>query len=293
MSFDFESWFAECRRQVEAALAEVGGGPGVPERLAEAMRYSLLAGGKRLRPALALAAAEAAGVTERPAPLLDFCCALEMVHTYSLIHDDLPAMDDDEMRRGRPTNHRVFGEAMAILAGDALLTDAFGLLSRGDEPVRLALVRRLAQAAGSEGMVGGQVRDVTREAAGGDLEAVERVHLGKTAALFRCATAGGAEAVGAPPEVVERLDRYGRAIGLAFQIADDLLDEVGDAAVLGKAAGKDRARGTATVPQAIGVTAARGRARALAQEALEELEALGEGAQPLRVLARRVVERET
>ncbi len=292
MDFQLAPWLDARAREVERWLAARLEALDAPPRLREAMAYSLLAGGKRLRPAVALAAAEAVGVRARPAALEDLCCALEMVHTYSLIHDDLPAMDDDDLRRGRPTSHKVFGEAMAILAGDALLTDAFACLARGEEPVRLRLVRRLAGAAGSAGMVGGQVRDVTREAVGAGLEAVERVHLGKTAALFCCAAAGGAEAVGAAPEAVAQLERYGRAVGLAFQIADDILDEVGEAAALGKTTGKDRARDTATVPRAIGLDAARDRARALVDEALTAVSGFGAAAAPRLARARRVIDRQ-
>jgi geranylgeranyl diphosphate synthase, type II len=270
----------------------------VPAPLAEAMAYALLAGGKRLRPLLVVAAAEACGEDpegEASGVVRDAACAVEIIHTYSLIHDDLPAIDDDDLRRGRPTCHKVHGEAMAILAGDGLLTDAFGLLAgrAGSDPaegaIRLRLLARLAAAAGSGGMVGGQALDVARSAVGAGADPVEQVHRLKTGALFAFACAAGAEAAHAPAGDVTRLATFGETVGLAFQIADDLLDETGDAATLGKAVNKDRGRDTATVPRAIGVAAAETRAEALLTEALASIADLGEAAEPLRALARRLV----
>ena len=296
---NLDTWLAARKETVDGWLHAWHAALEGPAPLTEAMGYSLFAGGKRLRPILALAAAEACGVAGAPAPLVDLCRALELVHTYSLIHDDLPALDDDDLRRGRPTCHKVHGEAMAVLAGDALLTEAFRCLagpaeaSADETRIRLALLRRLAGAigAGTAAMVGGQVLDITRVAVGQGLEAVEAVHRGKTGALITCAVAGGAEAVGAGVAEVARLEAYGAAAGLAFQVVDDVLDETADAEALGKAAGKDAERNTATVPRAIGLEAARARAAELTDAALAAVTGLGDAAEPLRALARRMEQR--
>jgi geranylgeranyl diphosphate synthase type II len=225
---DASTFLAEARARVDAALdrylpPEGDGAPG----LAAAMRYSVLAGGKRVRPALVLAACRAVGGDEEAA--LPYACALEFVHTYSLIHDDLPAMDDDDVRRGKPTSHKAFGEAMAILAGDALHTQAFDLLLREtpDADVARRLGVTLAEAAGFAGMVGGQVEDLAGGGATPDAERVERIHVAKTARLIAAATRGGGIAGGATDAQVEALGRYGIGVGLAFQITDDVLDETG------------------------------------------------------------------
>ena len=287
LAAETEPWLAEWMDALDA-----------PPALVEAMRYSLCAGGKRLRPALALAAAEAAGATGaagRPPALIDLCCALEAVHTYSLIHDDLPAMDDDALRRGRPTNHVVYGEALAILAGDALLTEAFARLASGppdEAPRRLRLVALLAREAGAWGMVGGQTLDIAREASGAGAAALEEVHAKKTGALITAACVGGGLAAGAPEATLSALETYGRAVGLAFQLADDLLDATGDPAKLGKGAQKDQARGTATGLSELGLEGSRARAEALIRAATEALAPLGPGAAPLAALARGVLERD-
>ena len=277
---------------LDRVLPPTGTGPG---RLHEAVRYSVFAGGKRLRPALALAAAAAVGA-DREAALaaaLPFAGALELVHTYSLIHDDLPSMDDDDLRRGRPTSHRVFGEALAILAGDALHSLAFeSLLERTPDPT---LARRLgldlARAAGVRGMVGGQVEDLDAMHAEPDEARLERLHRGKTAALFAAACEGGGRAGGAGPAQVEALRRFGLELGLAFQIVDDVLDETGTAASLGKTPGKDRDEGKMTYVALYGVEGARQRARARLASAVTSLAALPDGA-GLEALARYVVERD-
>ena len=217
--------------EVDAALGELvrERRARVEPRLLEAMEYSLTSPGKRIRPILVLAAAEALGAD--PRPLLPFACAAEMVHAYSLIHDDLPAMDDDDLRRGRPTNHKVFGEAVAILAGDALLTEAFAVLSADgglSAERRLAAIRELAVAAGAEGMVGGQTADILAEGAEADPRRVESIHRRKTGALLRACVRIGAILAGADARALASLSAYGEAIGLAFQIADDLLDELGE-----------------------------------------------------------------
>ncbi len=258
--------------RVDARLDELLPDPALaPRSVHEAMRYSVFAGGKRLRPALVLLGARAAGGDE--ASVLGIACAVELVHTYSLIHDDLPAMDDDDFRRGRPSCHRKFGEAVAILAGDALNTFAFEVLARtAPDPARVArLVVELCAAAGTFGMVGGQVADLESQdaarTAGPDVAAVRAIHERKTAALLTTSLRLGALAVGGSEATVERLSAVGSRLGLAFQIVDDVLDEEGAAAVLGKTPGKDRAQGKATYPAAIGATAARGEAARLVAEA--------------------------
>jgi len=281
--------------QVDAALAAwIGDRRGrVEPKLLEAMEYSLVSPGKRMRPVLVLAAAEAAGAD--PTPFLPFACAVEMVHAYSLIHDDLPAMDDDDLRRGRPTNHKVFGEAMAILAGDGLLTEAFALISAGASAVpaerRLAAAAELAVAAGAEGMVGGQAADVLAEGGKAELALVESIHRRKTGALLRASVRIGALACGADPPTLDRLSRYGETIGLAFQVADDVLDEIGDPETTGKTGRRDRELGKATVPGVLGIARARELLRELLARALDAIEDLGDPANPLRDLARRIVGR--
>lgn len=229
-----------------------------------AMRYSLFVGGKRLRPILCMAGAEAVGAD--PAKVLFCCAALEMVHTYSLVHDDLPAMDDDDMRRGRPTNHKVFGEGMAVLAGDGLLTEAAVLLTDPQrttevEPRRmLQACQAVMRAAGYLGMVGGQAADLQGEQyETSDLATVEYIHTKKTGALITASVEAGGILGGGSPDQVSALVRYGRRIGLAFQIADDLLDLEGDPSVMGKAAGMDAARSKVTYPSVLGVAEAKER----------------------------------
>ena len=289
---------------VEAALRGhlAAGTRHAPSRLAEAMAYSLLAPGKRLRPLLTLLAAEAVGGD--PEEALPAACAVEMVHTYSLIHDDLPAMDDDDLRRGLPTCHKKFDEATAILAGDALLTLSFGLLAESYPPATAAVsVLELAAGAGAAGMVGGQALDLEAESPAGhdavrsgcDLETIHRL---KTGALFRSALRLGLYAAqcerpgGADLAARGHLDDYAAAFGLAFQVTDDLLDVESSAEVTGKRVGKDAARGKLTYPGLIGVAASRGRAAELGREAVAAAEALGDRGRPLAGLARFVVQRQ-
>ena len=290
---DLKQYLEKQRLIVEKALETV-----LPEiegreaRVVEAMRYSLFAGGKRLRPILCLAAAQAVGGKSEAA--MPAACALEMIHTYSLIHDDLPAMDDDELRRGKPTSHVVFGEAIAILAGDALLTEAFVLLS--DYNVLLAkrslkLIGVIARAASYRGMVGGQVVDMLSQNKPADLETVQQMHTRKTAALISAAAESGALAGGGTDDQVEALAEYGRAIGLAFQIADDILDIEGSTEVLGKTAGSDVARGKVTYPAAVGLEGSRQAAQTLVNEALAALERFDNKAEPLRALANYIIAR--
>ena len=285
---------SERRAAVEAALERaLPPETAWPATLNRAMRYSVFAGGKRIRPLLALGACEAAGGAWQEA--LRFGCALELVHTFSLIHDDLPAMDDDDLRRGRPTSHKVFGEAIAILAGDALLARAFQvLLASGDDAalgVPADLAALLAEAASSSGLIGGQVEDIESEGREVDAVALERIHAAKTGALIHAAVRGGALVAGAPAAALERLDRFGRAIGLAFQIVDDVLDATEDAATLGKTAGKDEAARKATYVSVHGLEAARTRAQALLGEALAAIGPFGSNGLVLESLARLIVDR--
>jgi len=265
---DLATWLAEQRKRVDATLDELmPPATHEPASIHAAMRYSLFAGGKRLRPILALAAARACGGD--PSAVLPAACALEMIHTYSLIHDDLPAMDDDDLRRGQPTCHKQFGEGLAILAGDALLTYAFETLAhpRGGDQLAATLVREIAEAVGTGGMVGGQVADLENEGGTPTAELVESIHRRKTGALILVSVRVGGLVAGADRGELEALTRYGRQAGLAFQIADDILDETSDAATMGKATGKDADAGKLTYPRAVGIEAARAKARALADEA--------------------------
>ena len=268
-----EAWRRRQIKSIDAgldrALRKLGLARKGPKVLGEAMRYSLLGGGKRLRPLLALAAAEAVGGQAREA--LPLALAVEMIHAYSLIHDDLPAMDDDDLRRGRPTCHKVFGEGTAILAGDALLTLAFSNLAGPDGPAagRLAQASAwLARGAGAGGMVGGQIMDLALErraelASAGEVRAMERL---KTGALMAAALAGGACLAGGGPADLNRLWRMGLDLGLAFQIRDDLLNLSGDPALTGKAVGSDAARGKATLPAILGEAAAEKEMKALGRK---------------------------
>jgi geranylgeranyl diphosphate synthase type II len=273
-----------------------------PPALAEAMSYSVLAPGKRLRPILVVLACEATGGAEHKA--LPAACAVEMLHTYSLIHDDLPAMDDDDLRRGLLTCHKKFGEALAILAGDALLTGAFQVIAESYPPATAAVsCRELAAGAGAMGMVGGQVLDLAAEGriAGPPLnstEDLEGIHRRKTGALFRsCLRLGlyaaqGEKTGGPDRQLQDKLDAYSKAFGLAFQIVDDLLDVEGCSAKTGKGVGKDAARGKLTYPGLLGVAESRSRAEHLIREAILALDGLGTKAEPLKSLARYVMERD-
>lgn len=262
------------------------------ERLLAAMRYATLNGGKRIRACLIYAVGDFTNAHERL--LDDAACAVEMIHSYSLIHDDLPCMDDDDLRRGKPTCHRAFDEATALLAGDALQGLAFEILADGDEPNRLQMIRLLAAGIGAQGMAGGQAMDLG--AVGRMLTAaeLENMHRCKTAALIHASVMLGIHAAvrPAPMRTLEALDQYGWAIGLAFQIVDDILDEEGEAHTLGKTPGSDRARGKPTYPSILGSPAAKARARELEAIALESLRPLGDNADCLRDLANYIVQRE-
>ena len=261
-------------------------------RLAEAMRYSVMAGGKRLRPNLCLAAAEAVGGDTGDA--VAAACALEMIHTYSLIHDDLPAMDNDRLRRGRPTCHIAFDEATAILAGDALLTLAFETVavhSPGPVERRTEVVRLLARAAGPAGMVGGQMLDMLSEGRALDQTELEGLHRLKTGALIEASLACGAVLAGGSAVQLETLREYGRLLGLAFQVTDDILNVEGDPSVMGKAAGTDVRRNKSCYPGILGLVKSKEFAQNLVQQAVSSLTGFDSGAAPLRAIAHYVVER--
>jgi geranylgeranyl diphosphate synthase type II len=293
-SSPLQAWLADRRELVERALDEyLSTGERAPAIIAEAMRYSLFAGGKRLRPMLALAASEATAeraslaADSATALALPAACAIELIHTYSLVHDDLPAMDNDTLRRGRPTAHVVYGEGTAILSGDALLTEAFVLLTReprtGEVPGiadpelarrKLQAIRTIAEAAGAHGMVGGQALDLKAAEPGaaplGEME-LREMHARKTGALLRASAVAGGVMAGAPDDVLAAIGAYGTHIGLAFQIVDDILDVEGASAVLGKTAGKDAAAGKPTYPALYGIEESRRRAETSVSRALEDI----------------------
>ncbi len=261
-----------------------------PTDVHRSMRYSVFSGGKRLRPALALTVADALELPQ--AAVLPSACALELIHAFSLIHDDLPAMDDDDLRRGRPTNHKVFGEAVAILAGDALSTLAFEIVARHtpDPTVVPELIIELARATGTEGMIGGQILDITAEGKVPDERLVADIHLRKTAALLRASCTMPALAGRAGAAKVEALRRFGELLGHAFQVVDDILDETSSPEQLGKGTKKDRERGKITYPAAVGLDRSKEIARNMIDEALRALNGLDRGGQ-LRALARFVTDR--
>lgn len=265
----------------------------IPHTLADAMRYSLLAGGKRLRPVLCLASGRMLGAPA--ASLMPFACALEFIHTYSLIHDDLPAMDNDLLRRGKPTSHVVHGEALAILAGDALLTEAFGLMASApfDPALVLRAISFVSVQAGARGMVGGQTLDMAYTGRQDvSLQELAAMHAGKTGALLRAACVSGAILAGAGEKAIEALRVYGDAFGFCFQITDDILDEVGDTALLGKNVGSDQANGKTTYPLLAGLEKSREMAREQAERAAAALKDFsGPEADFLRELARSLVDR--
>ncbi len=293
---DLKAYLEHRRALVEDALKRFT--PGVetlPSELHEAMHYSLFAGGKRLRPILTIAAAEAVG--GRAEDVLPVASAFEYIHTYSLVHDDLPAMDDDDLRRGRPTCHKVFGQAIAILVGDALLTEAFALLTSPahvghlDPRLLRTVTHEIALAAGSQGMVGGQAVDIQSEGRAVELPVLHYIHTHKTGALMLCTLRAGAQLGGATVTQLEAITQYGKAMGLAFQIADDILDIEGEEALRGKRAGGDASRGKATYPALVGMDEARREAQRLLQEALDAIASFNQQADPLREIARFIVAR--
>ena len=288
----FPQYATPLRSLVDEALGIYSVLPdGCPSLLGDAIRYSLLAPGKRLRPILVLMASEACGGTRDAA--MPAACAVEMVHAYSLIHDDLPAMDDDDLRRGRPTCHKKYGEAMAILAGDALLTLAFEVLAKAVRPPEVAgkCCAILAEAAGASRLVGGQADDVSGALAHLGIDALESIHHRKTGAMIEVSLRLGATLAGADPVRTAALKQFGRSLGLAFQITDDLLDVAGEEAAVGKRVGKDLGRGKLTFPGLLGVEQSRRRAEQLVAEACEALEPLGPRGDNLKSLAQYVLER--
>jgi farnesyl diphosphate synthase len=285
---DFQAWMGEVQARIEAALARLLPATHMaPARLHAAMRYATLEGGKRVRPLLAFAAGEVAGA---PAERLEVAaCAVELIHAYSLVHDDLPCMDNDVLRRGKPTVHMEFDEATALLAGDALQSAAFQLLAdhrlAGEPRAQLEMVKTLALAAGSRGMAGGQQIDLESTGKALTLPELEVMHIHKTGALIRAAVTLGAACGQVDSIQRNSLDRYGKAMGLAFQVVDDLLDYEGSTTTLGKTAGKDSRQGKPTYVSALGLPAARERAGELRAEALAALEPLGSRARHLAQLA--------
>lgn len=288
---EIKDYLNKQREVIEAALERyMPKAEGVFARHIEAMRYSLLVGGKRLRPILCLAAGSAIDPSDSmQANLLPIACALECIHTYSLIHDDLPAMDNDELRRGKPTNHMLYGDAGAILAGDGLLSWAFDLLTMQKSEIppirRLMITNIIARSAGPLGMVGGQSLDIAYENQDVPFEILQTIHKSKTGALLTGAVHAGAVAAGAGPVEQEKLVQYGNQIGLAFQIVDDLLDETSTTEQLGKTAGSDKKKGKATYPAFLGIEASREKALEAINTAQNALVDFDEKATPLRAIA--------
>jgi len=297
-AFDLEAYLKARRQLVDAALdGFLPRADAPPPSVHRAMRYSVLAGGKRLRPILVIAGAELVGA--QPSLVMPTACALEMIHTYSLIHDDLPAMDDDDYRRGRLTNHKMFGDAIAILAGDALLTLAFQLVAQNaavtgvDAKVVCDVVAEIAEAAGTLGMVGGQVVDIESEGKTITPEELEYIHIHKTAALLRASLSAGARLGGADAAALAAVGDAGQSLGLAFQIVDDILDVEGSLETLGKTAGSDERKQKVTYPALHGIEASRREARRLIERTKSRLAVFGARSAPVCALADFVVERKS
>lgn len=293
MKFDLRFYIDEKRKLIEDFVANYFNPPVFPSILHDSVLYSLTAGGKRLRPILCIAAYEACGGVENIVP---YATAIEFIHTYSLIHDDLPAMDNDDLRRGKPTNHKVFGEAIAILAGDGLLTEAFTILSNTgyaniNPKTLLKVISEISNAAGLRGMVAGQALDLISEGKEPDRETVEFIHLHKTAALIRASVKAGALLAETTEEKVYQLEKYGESIGLAFQIVDDILDIEGSTEEMGKPKGSDLERGKMTYPRVFGIEESREKAKELVERAIELLSIFDEKAEPLREIARYIIKR--
>ena len=290
---DVQAVLARHASAVEDYLKQVLSRPGdAPPRLIESIGYSVTAGGKRLRPALVLECCHACGGKADDRSALAAAGAIELMHTFSLVHDDLPAMDDDDLRRGRPTNHIVFGEAMAILAGDAMVMLAFETIARdADAALAPALIRELASASGPAGMIGGQVLDIAGENQQLSLKELQRVHRMKTGALLTCACRMGAIAARAGDAALKAITGFGRHLGLAFQIVDDLLDVTATPQQLGKHTRKDAGSGKNTYPGLLGVEASRSAAAEQVEGAVEALDELGHSADGLRDIARFVTTR--
>ncbi|MGD9045979.1 MAG: polyprenyl synthetase family protein [Desulfobacterales bacterium] len=293
--FDLKTYLNAHNQRVNRALESLLATTAKTDRILEAMTYSLMAGGKRIRPVLCLAAAEAAGGD--PDDAMPAACALEMIHTYSLIHDDLPAMDDDDMRRGKPTCHSAFDEATAILAGDALLTLAFQTLSsielRKREPAEkwLEIIQLISHAAGYCGMIQGQMLDMTSERKQLTLAELKSMHRLKTGALIEASVSSGALLGGLNSTRISMLEGYAQNIGLAFQVTDDILNVEGDPEIMGKAVGTDKIRHKSTYPSLLGLKESKDFAVQLIENALQALESFDEKADPLRAIAKYIIER--
>ena len=292
-----KAYLQDRQKIVEEALEHyLPGENNIPDDIYKAVRYSVFNGGKRIRPILCLAAADAVGGDL--GSVIPIACALELIHSYSLIHDDLPAMDNDDFRRGKPTCHKVFGEDIAILAGDALLTEAFVLLSRTEKvrlsaEKRLTVIQEIAQAAGIDGMVGGQALDVLSEKFVPDEKTLREIHRRKTGALIAAAVKSGAIISGAPKEKIQALAEYGINVGLAFQIADDILNVEGDRELMGKETGSDAARGKLTYPSLMGLEKAKEKLTKHIDAAEVSLSDFDERARPLILIARYVRDRKS
>ena len=291
-----EKYLEEKKSLVETALRTLMPKPsGLAGDVIRSMHYSLFAGGKRIRPILCIAGAEAVGGSAHE--VMPVACAIELIHSYSLIHDDLPVMDNDDFRRGKPTNHKVFGEAVALLAGDGLLTLAFTLMARNGaerrvkESALLRVIDLISSAAGCEGMVGGQVVDISFEGKDPDQTVVEYIHRNKTGALIAASVAAGTILAGGNEEEVSSIYRYGQGIGLAFQIADDILNIEGDRDIIGKETGSDRERGKMTYPFVFGIAESKRIQEKLTVQAIESLAGFAQRAKPLKDLAGYIIER--
>lgn len=298
---DLQRYLKEKKEVVDEALERyfpnpdaTDGKTGYPSSLHQAIRHSLMNGGKRIRPILSVASFEAVG--GRGNQIIPFACGLEMIHTYSLIHDDLPAIDNDDYRRGKPTCHKVFGEAIGILAGDGLLTEAFRLMTKptsADPVAVLDIVHEIARAAGISGMVGGQVADVESEGKEVDLPMVQYIHAHKTGALILASVRTGVKLGGGDDETLKAFTHYGEKIGLAFQIVDDILNVEGKTELLGKRTGSDLFKGKATYPSLLGIDSSRRMAGKLMESAIDVLHPFGPGVEPLKEIAKFIILRES
>jgi len=293
IDFQLKKYINERKQKIEEFISKYFEPAIVPSILHDSVLYSLTAGGKRIRPILCLSAYEACGGNQDITP---YATAIEFIHSYSLIHDDLPAMDNDDLRRGKPTNHKVFGDGIAILAGDGLLTEAFRILSNPEyanvKPINLLkVISEISYSAGVYGMVGGQAYDLISEGQEPDKEIVEFIHLNKTAKLISASVKSGAILADAEDEKIKRMETYGLSIGLAFQIVDDILDIEGSTEQLGKPKGSDEKKGKMTYPRVFGVEPSRKKAEKLIDKALKAIEIFDYKAEPLREIARYIVKR--